>query len=101
MASPPAEFTDTRVVTPVFRSWTKTSSVPFVSPGTRLLAGDVKATNRPVAEIDGLKLPKLLASSPAEFTDTSVRPPPGGGGPRGRIPRKPRNAPRGVKSLSA
>src|SRR5690349_7727074 len=39
-ASPwaPAEDTLTRSVEPVWRSWTKTSVDPFVSPGTRLVA---------------------------------------------------------------
>ena len=43
-----------RVVTPFFRSRTKTSSgCPFSSPGTRFEAQDVKATKRPLGEIEG------------------------------------------------
>jgi hypothetical protein len=36
-------------VVPVCRSWTNTSVVPLVSPGTRLEANDQKATKRPSA----------------------------------------------------
>ena len=43
----------TRRVVPVWRSRTKTSGVPLVSPGTRLVASEVKATKRPSAEIAG------------------------------------------------
>ena len=43
----------TRSVRPVRRSRTKTSQVPLVSPGTRLLASELKATNRPSAESRG------------------------------------------------
>src|SRR5690606_34468890 len=49
--SVPLESTETRVVTPVWRSWTNTSQVPLVSPGTRFDAKDPKATYRPSADI--------------------------------------------------
>src|SRR5438874_1644352 len=65
----PAESTDTRTVCPVLRSCTKTSRYSFVSPATRLVANDWKATTRPVAEIEGLKL-LSLPWLPAESTDT-------------------------------
>ena len=38
---------------------TKTSESPFVSPATRLLASEVKATTRPVAESEAKKLSEL------------------------------------------
>ena len=41
---PPVDDTLTRSVVPVFRSRTKMSSAPFVSPATRLLAYETKAT---------------------------------------------------------
>ena len=50
----PALSTLTRSVVPVRRSWTNTSATPFVSPGTRLMAAEVKATKRPSALIDGM-----------------------------------------------
>src|SRR5437762_4951613 len=50
----PALSTLTRSVVPVRRSWTNTSGRPLVSPGTRLDAPETKATNRPLALIDGL-----------------------------------------------
>ena len=42
-----------------------------VSPATRLVAADGKATNRPLAESAGSAL-ELLASVPAESTETRV-----------------------------
>src|SRR5439155_1662799 len=65
----PAESTDTRTVCPVVRSCTKTSPASFVSPATRLVAPEAKATQRPVAESEGTKLPEL-PWAPAESTDT-------------------------------
>jgi hypothetical protein len=49
LASPwvPSAATLIRVVSPVTRSWTKMSVLPLVSPGTRLVADDAKATKRP------------------------------------------------------
>jgi hypothetical protein len=47
------------------------SSWSFVSPVTRLDAADMKATNRPVALIEGKKLPSL-AWTPAVDTLTRV-----------------------------
>ena len=44
----------TRVVMPVQRSWTKTSTLLLVSPATRLLASEEKATTRPSALMAGL-----------------------------------------------
>src|SRR5947208_4418361 len=55
----PSDATLTRSVTPVSRSWTRTSSALFVSPLTRLEAKLPKATKRPSAEMDGLKEPSL------------------------------------------
>ncbi len=49
----PAESTLTRSVVPVWRSRTKTSCAPFVSPGTRLVAPLANATKRPSVEIEG------------------------------------------------
>jgi hypothetical protein len=43
----------TRLVVPVWRSRTKTSESPFVSPPTRFEANEEKATKRPLAEIEG------------------------------------------------
>jgi hypothetical protein len=45
----PALLTLTRSVKPVCLSRTKTSPESFVSPGTRLVASDPKATERPSA----------------------------------------------------
>jgi hypothetical protein len=50
-----------RVVFPLIRSCRKTSSTPFVSPGTRLRASDWKATNRPFPEIAAC----VVAASPS------------------------------------
>ena len=55
VASTPPVPTLTRVVTPVCRSWRKTSRVPLLSGGTRSMASDVNATSRPSA---------LMATSP-------------------------------------
>ena len=52
-ASTPAESTLTRVVVPLVRSRTKTSSVPFESPVTRLFAWLENATTCPSAETAG------------------------------------------------
>src|SRR5439155_233563 len=52
-ASFPALSTFTRSVVPVRRSWTNTSTTPLVSPGTRLVAPEMKTTNRPLALSDG------------------------------------------------
>jgi hypothetical protein len=60
---PPSLATLTRVVTPVRRSWTKMSSPPLVSSGTRFVAWDMKATTRPSALIAGLMLPRKVASA--------------------------------------
>jgi hypothetical protein len=43
-ASPPMEPRETRVVSPVWRSWTKTSLRSFPSSGTRFEASEEKAT---------------------------------------------------------
>src|SRR5918995_6867798 len=50
---------DTRVVSPVARSWRKTSPMSLVSPGTRLVAEFRKATKRPSAEIAGSHADRL------------------------------------------
>jgi hypothetical protein len=49
----PPVLTLTRVVVPVWRSCTNTSSVLLLSSATRLLARDSNATQRPSALIDG------------------------------------------------
>ena len=58
-ASPwrPPVATLTRSVRPVRRSRTNTSSAPLVSPGTRLVACELKATKRPSVESAGKRLP--------------------------------------------
>src|SRR6266545_3841551 len=67
----PSEATFTRVVWPVWRSWTKASTSGLVSPGTRLVAPETNATNRPVALIAGRALPSL-AWVPSEARLTRV-----------------------------
>ncbi len=72
MACTPDELTLTRVVVPAWRSRRKTSEVPLVSPGTRLLADDWNATKRPSPLIAGAgswELP-ALPWAPAELTLT-------------------------------
>src|SRR5438874_272478 len=49
----PALSTLTRSVVRVWRSWTNTSVVLLVSPGTRLVASEAKATKRPSALTTG------------------------------------------------
>ena len=56
LPSSPALETLTRSVVPACRSRTNTSKCPVVSPGTRLVAADMKAMKRPSALIAGLKL---------------------------------------------
>jgi hypothetical protein len=53
VASVPLVLTLTRSVVPVLRSRTNTSVAPFVSPGTRLVASEAKATSWPSALMDG------------------------------------------------
>src|SRR5205085_986013 len=65
----PCESTLTRLVLPVLRSRTKTSLTAFVSPATRLLADERKATKRPSGEIAGSLLPPLPCA-PCESTLT-------------------------------
>jgi len=48
-----ALLTDTRLVMPPLRSRTKTSTLSFVSPGTRFDAAEEKTTYLPVREIAG------------------------------------------------
>src|SRR5262245_45339322 len=48
----PLDVTLTRSVVPFHRSRTKTSSVPFESPGTRPFVVQLKTTNRPSAEME-------------------------------------------------
>src|SRR3954454_18427370 len=52
---------------------TKTSSLPLVSPGTRSVASEKKATKRPCAEIDGSRLPKEAPVAWAPLDDTLTR----------------------------
>ena len=71
----PALSTLTRSVIPVCRSRTNTSCDPLVSPGTRLVAREAKATKRPSALSAGSELTPF-ASVPALSTLTrSVVPP--------------------------
>ena len=78
----PSEATLTRSVTPVRRSWTKTSLVPFVSPLTRLEAELVKATKRPSAEMDGVsEKPSPCEPSDATLTRSVLRVQPARGFP--------------------
>src|SRR5262245_4374768 len=67
----PEESTLTRVVAPVIRSWTKTSLLAFVSPGTRFVARLSNATMRPSRDIETLWLPPLDCV-PSEATLTRV-----------------------------
>jgi hypothetical protein len=53
---PPALDTLTRVVVPVCRSCTNTSSLPLVSPATRVDAVEENATRRPSALMAGVQL---------------------------------------------
>jgi hypothetical protein len=71
----PVDDTLMRRVVWVVRSRTKTSSVPFVSPGTRFDAEESNATNRPSAEMEILEIPKTpLSSFPwAPVEDTLTR----------------------------
>ena len=52
----PALSTLTLSVSPVWRSWTKTSKTPLVSPATRLVAVEAKATKRPSPLMTGRRL---------------------------------------------
>ena len=54
----------TRSVVPACRSRTKMSYVPLVSPGTKLVANEAKATKRPPAESEGVKLLPLPWAPP-------------------------------------
>lgn len=58
----------------VRRSWTNTSRRPLVSPGTRLLASDQKATKRPSAEIRGAPLSSLPGLFPESTLTRLVTP---------------------------
>ena len=72
--SAPAAPTLTRVVTPAWRSRTKTSATPFVSPLTKLLAQEVNATYLPSPETTAFWL-RPFACAPLELTFTrSVAP---------------------------
>ncbi len=51
----PVELTLSPDVFPVWQSWMKTSSLPLVSPTTRLLAELEKVTYRPLADMSGLE----------------------------------------------
>ena len=59
----PEDVTLSRSIAPVWRSYTKTSAQPLVSPGTRLVASLWKATKRPSAETEG-KVENASASAP-------------------------------------
>ena len=56
LLSLPSVVTLTRTIVPVCHSETNTSSLPFVSPSTKLLAFDLNATKRPSALIAGSPL---------------------------------------------
>src|SRR5439155_1887786 len=85
LPSVPSDATLTRSVTPVRRSWTKTSgqlcaehTQTFVSPGTRLEATLPKATKRPSAEMDPPKdsqLPSVPSDAILTRSVTPVRRP--------------------------
>ncbi len=60
------------MVCPVCRSWTKTSSTSLVSPLTRLLAQEQKATYLPSAEMEGSKIDQAFPWLPSEATETRV-----------------------------
>jgi hypothetical protein len=70
----PLERTFARATLPVWRSRTKTSPSPLVSPGTRLVALERKATMRPSAEIDSLKLAPSPWTPPRPRLTSSVTP---------------------------
>ena len=65
----PSDATLTRSTVSASRSYTNTSEVSFVSPGTKLEAHELKATNRPSELIDGYQLPPL-PSVPSDATLT-------------------------------
>src|SRR6266496_815550 len=67
----PLALTETSVVTFVAVSRTNISSVPFVSPLTRLLAFDTKATYRPSPEMDVPPEPASVCT-PSRPTETRV-----------------------------
>lgn len=62
-----------RVVAPVNRSFTKMSLAPLVSPETRLLALDWKATRRPSSEIEGSTEVPFGRPTPLGLLTSSVR----------------------------
>jgi len=74
-ASAPAVLTLARTVSPVWQSWTKISRLASVSPVTRLVARDSKATYRPSPLIAGA-LETPLPSVPALLTLILVVVPP-------------------------
>ena len=68
----------TRSVVPSFRSRTNTSVVPLVSPGTRLVASEAKATKRPSPRSPGARccrrpVCRSTTRSPARSCPTSGR----------------------------
>jgi len=70
----PALLTLMRSVTPVSRSCTKMSRLSFVSPATRLVANELKATKRPSPLMLGLKLDSSACAPPvATLTRRVVR----------------------------
>src|SRR5438067_7265110 len=71
---PAPGFSDSRRVSPVFRSRTKTSISLLVSPGTRLGASDSKTTNRPSPLMAGQRLAPLACAPPAPTLTRSVVP---------------------------
>ena len=71
ISRPPAK-TLARVVTPVWRSYTKTSRSLLVSSGTRFDADEVNATYRPFPEIVATYSAQSLAGCPSRPPLTSV-----------------------------
>ena len=67
----PAVLTETRIVWLVAMSRTKTSSLAFLSPITRLVATDYQTTREPSPEIAGSVL-RPVAWTPAPETDTRM-----------------------------
>jgi hypothetical protein len=69
-ASAPDESMLTRSVTPVERTWTKTSLTPFVSLATRFAASDSNVTTFPSAEMAGRTHHLEMVCAPDESTLT-------------------------------
>jgi hypothetical protein len=91
LCAPPRP-TLTRRVVPAPTSRTNTSGWPLVSPGTRLVASDEKATKRPSAETAGSPPDPLACTPPGPTFTRSVLPARAGAAARVR-PARARSAP--------